>query len=152
MPLFISRNYAGVAAAWCADPDGPGRATAECRLQRLDLTVSWEYVLALIRTLLGEVSQNAHVPVWPSAIIAYVQERRRVLTCNERDVNYWGPHLDQDISYLTQSAKAPIARRVPDRPSLTTVHFEWVTLANLAVPLSYLRLETQLRIVQLMMT
>lgn len=93
MQLFILRNYAGVAAGWRAGQTGPGPAMAENSLRRFGLTVRWEYALALVRTLFDEVSQNVRVTVWPTAIITYRQERRRVITSDERAVNFMrSPH------------------------------------------------------------
>lgn len=56
------------------------------------------------------------------------------LTYDERAVNYWGPRIDHSILFLTQATNAPIARRVPYRPPLTTVPIEWVPLGDLSVP------------------
>lgn len=63
MPLFVLRNYAGIAEGWCAGQTGPDRAIAEKKLRRLDLEVRWEYALALINTLFTDVSQKKRVPV-----------------------------------------------------------------------------------------
>lgn len=96
--------------------------------------------MELVGTRFAEVSQKACVPVWPDAIITYLQGNRRNITCDEWAVNYWAPHIDKAILYLTQAVNAAIYGRIPDILSLTVVPIEWVPLADLAVPpsLSYI--------------
>lgn len=121
IPLFFMPIYAGVAAGWCGDQDGPGRANAENMLRRFEMAVSWEYAWALVRIRLAEVRPNARVPIGPITIISCLQERRRVLPSDERADDYWGLRIDPPLLYFTQAPKAPINRQVPDGRSLRTV-------------------------------
>lgn len=64
MPLFVLRNYEGVEASWHANSVESERAILQKRLRKFELSVGWEYAIALARNAALETKINERVSIW----------------------------------------------------------------------------------------